>query len=185
MKGYKPFALTLILLLFLSFPAAGAERIVSLAPAVTEALFALGEGASVVGVTDFDVSPEEVLALPRVGGYLDPSLERILSLRPTLVVGTETFHGPLLERLATLVPRTLSLSLHRRLDDVEKALLALGGYLGKEAEARAPSGTGSTATWRLCGSALPSVSARGRPLCSSSSGPILSPLPEASTTSTT
>jgi iron complex transport system substrate-binding protein len=137
MKGYKPFALTLILLLFLSFPAAGAERIVSLAPAVTEALFALGEGASVVGVTDFDVSPEEVLALPRVGGYLDPSLERILSLRPTLVVGTETFHGPLLERLATLVPRTLSLSLHRRLDDVEKALLALGGYLGKEAEARA------------------------------------------------
>lgn len=132
----KGFAL-LLLVLFLPVTAGAGERIVSLAPAVTEALFALGEGASVVGVTDFDVSPEEVLSLPRVGGYLDPSLERILALRPTLVVGTETFHGPLLQRLASLVPRTLSLSLHRRLDDVEGALLVLGENLDKEAEARA------------------------------------------------
>lgn len=123
-------------LLLFSLPLWAEERIVSLAPAVTEALFALGEGDSVVGVTDFDISPEEVLALPRVGGYLDPSLEKILALQPTFVIGTVTFHGELLQRFEKMGLRTLALSLHRRLGDVEEALLALGESLGKEENAR-------------------------------------------------
>lgn len=129
--------LLLLLFLLVFLPRAGAEeRIVSLAPAITESLFALGAGASVVGVTDFDVSPE-ALSLPRVGGYLDPSLERILALRPTLVVGTVTFHGQLLRRLEELAIATKELSLHRGLDEVGTGLLSLGEVLGREGEANA------------------------------------------------
>jgi len=63
-----------------------ARRIVSLVPAVTEMLFAVGAGPQMVGVSSFDREPPEVDRLPRVGALLDPDLERILSLRPDLVV---------------------------------------------------------------------------------------------------
>ncbi len=63
------------------------RRIVSLAPSVTETLFALGLGDRVVGVTRFCTSPAEARSLPKVGGYLDVNYEEILALRPDLVVG--------------------------------------------------------------------------------------------------
>lgn len=95
-------------------------RIVSIVPALTEALFAVGAGAQVVGVGTFDTTPPEVASRPRVGGLLDPDLERIFALRPDLVVlygsqtdqqsqlvraGIDVFpyaHGGLTETLATL-----------------------------------------------------------------------------------
>ena len=62
------------------------RRIVSLIPAVTEILFAIGAGPQVVAVGSFDTYPPEVTKLPRVGALVDPDVERILSLRPDLVV---------------------------------------------------------------------------------------------------
>jgi len=62
------------------------QRIVALSPSVTELLFALGAGERVVGTTQHAIYPKEAAALPRVGGFFNPSLERILALRPTLVV---------------------------------------------------------------------------------------------------
>jgi len=62
------------------------QRIVSLAPSLTETLFALGVGERVVGVTRFCAHPSQVKELPKIGGYLDPSYEALLSLRPDLVV---------------------------------------------------------------------------------------------------
>ena len=69
-----------------------ATRIVSLVPNVTEMLFAVGAGMQVVGVSSYDDFPPETKALPRVGALLDPDTERILSLRPDLVVvyGSQT-----------------------------------------------------------------------------------------------
>jgi iron complex transport system substrate-binding protein len=61
-------------------------RVVCLIPAVTEMLFAMGAGGEVVAVGSFDRHPPEVAALPRVGALLDPDVEKILSLRPDLVV---------------------------------------------------------------------------------------------------
>ena len=58
--------------------AAAAERIVSLIPAVTEMIFAMGDGGRVVGVTSFDRFPPEVSRIARVGALLDPDVERIL-----------------------------------------------------------------------------------------------------------
>lgn len=65
---------------------APATRIVSLVPALTEMLFAIGAGPQVVGVSSFDEYPPEVQKLPRVGALIDPDTERILSLKPDLVV---------------------------------------------------------------------------------------------------
>jgi iron complex transport system substrate-binding protein len=64
-------------------------RIVSLAPSVTETLFALGAGPEVVGVSQYCDYPPQVRDLPRVGSFLTPNLEAIIALRPTLVVGLE------------------------------------------------------------------------------------------------
>ena len=61
-------------------------RIISLIPAVTEMLFAIGAGEQVIAVSSFDHYPPQVETLQRVGALLDPDLERILSLRPDLVV---------------------------------------------------------------------------------------------------
>ena len=62
------------------------KRIVSLAPALTEILFALDLGPRVVGVTQFCDWPPQVATLPRVGGYSNPSVEAILALQPDLVL---------------------------------------------------------------------------------------------------
>src|SRR5204863_4917016 len=62
------------------------KRIVSLVPSVTEMLFAVGAGPQMVGVGSYDNFPPEATKLPRVGALLDPDVERILSLRPDLVV---------------------------------------------------------------------------------------------------
>jgi iron complex transport system substrate-binding protein len=62
------------------------QRVVSLVPAVTEMLFAIGAGPRVVAVSSFDHWPPEVNKLTRVGGLLDPDIERIISLRPDLLI---------------------------------------------------------------------------------------------------
>lgn len=66
------------------------RRIVSLAPVVTETLFRLGRGDRVVGVTRFCDRPTEASKLEKVGGYVDISLERVLSLSPDLVIAMPT-----------------------------------------------------------------------------------------------
>jgi iron complex transport system substrate-binding protein len=79
---------TAIVAVLLSSAAAQSRpsRIISLIPAVTEMLFAIGAGDRVVGVGSFDRFPPDVERIPRVGALLDPDLERILSLRPDLVI---------------------------------------------------------------------------------------------------
>lgn len=64
-------------------------RIVSLAPSNTEILFALGLGSKVVGVTTYCDYPKAVKKKPKIGGFADPSLEKILAQEPDLVLATE------------------------------------------------------------------------------------------------
>ena len=67
-------------------PAATARRIVCVSPGLVEVLFTIGAGPKVVGCPDFLTAPPAALALPRVGGAFNPGLERILRLRPDLIV---------------------------------------------------------------------------------------------------
>jgi iron complex transport system substrate-binding protein len=73
-------------------PASRPSRIISLIPATTEMLFAIGAAPQIVAVGSFDSYPPEVQSLPRVGALLDPDVERILSLDPDLVVIYGTQH---------------------------------------------------------------------------------------------
>lgn len=67
-------------------PVGVAHRVVSLAPSVTEVMFALGVGDRLVGTCGQCNYPEAATRLPRVGGYLAPSVEAVLGARPDLVV---------------------------------------------------------------------------------------------------
>jgi iron complex transport system substrate-binding protein len=79
-----------VLLLLLAVATISAQirptRIISVVPAATEILFAIGAGPRVVAVSSFDHEPPEVNQLPRVGALMDPDVERILSLKPDLIV---------------------------------------------------------------------------------------------------
>ena len=65
----------------------GTRRIISLAPSVTETLFAVGAGPQVVGVSQYCDYPPEARRLPRIGSFLTPNIEAIVALKPTLVIG--------------------------------------------------------------------------------------------------
>lgn len=107
-------------------------RVVSLSPSTTEALFAIGAGELVVGRSRHCDYPPAAVGLPAVGGFADPSIEAIVGLAPTLVVGARGPAGPVLEKtllargIATSFPETESLA------QIEAMVLELGRRLGHE-----------------------------------------------------
>ncbi|MEN6355542.1 MAG: cobalamin-binding protein [Armatimonadota bacterium] len=68
--------------------AAAVNRIVSLAPSITETVFALGAGDRLVGVTRYCCYPPEAKKIAKIGGYIDPNFEAIVRLKPDLVIVT-------------------------------------------------------------------------------------------------
>lgn len=62
------------------------QRIITLAPSITETAFALGLDEKIIAVTDFCDYPEETHNLPKVGGFINPNLEAIIGLQPDLVI---------------------------------------------------------------------------------------------------
>ena len=106
------------------------QRIVSVVPALTEALFAIGASDQIVGVGSFDTMPSEIISLPRVGGLLDPDLEQIFSLRPDLVVlyGSQADQ---IEQLTRAGIATFSY-IHGGLADSLSTLRRLGARAGRE-----------------------------------------------------
>jgi iron complex transport system substrate-binding protein len=117
--------------------AVGASRVVSISPSTTEAAFAIGAGALVVGRSKYCDYPPEAARLPVVGGFSDPNLEAILALAPTLVIGARGPAGPAIEQalnahgIATFFPETESLA------QIEAMLTELGKRLDHAAGAAA------------------------------------------------
>ena len=113
---------------------AAAARIVSLVPAVTEMVFALGAGDRVVGVSSFDRFPPEVARIPRVGALLDPDVERILSLRPDLVVAYRSQTDLLTQLARAGIPAFVYA--HAGLADVTSTLRLVGERVGAAGRAQ-------------------------------------------------
>jgi iron complex transport system substrate-binding protein len=115
---------------------APAQRIVSLAPHATELLFAAGAGKRVVGVSAFSDYPDAARSLPQVSGGMHQDMERILALRPDLVVGWQSGNTRAdLEKLTALgIP--VFLAEPQRLDAIPDTLLRLGRLAGSEREAQ-------------------------------------------------
>jgi iron complex transport system substrate-binding protein len=116
------------LLLAVNLWGAGAQRIVSTAPHVTETLFAMGLGPRVVGVTIYCKYPEEALRLPKIGTLLKPDVEAIVALRPDLVVVTDQ-HGHLAEELARLHIPSVEMQ-SQNLDAIYAGARAIGKAAG-------------------------------------------------------
>lgn len=111
------------------------KRIVSLAPSLTEMLFAIGAGDAVVGVTRFDDYPAAVHSLPKVGGFIDPDPEAVLALHPDLVVAVPTSGGRrIVDTLVRLETPVLVLPA-ARVGDMWVALEALGKAVGRASAA--------------------------------------------------
>jgi iron complex transport system substrate-binding protein len=124
------------------------RRIVSLVPSVTETLFAIGAGPQVVGVSSYDREPPEVARLPRVGALIDPNVERILSLRPDLLI-VYASQSDLREQMRRAGIETWPFA-HAGLADVARVTTEIGVLTGhpREAEALAASITGQLARVR-------------------------------------
>jgi ABC-type Fe3+-hydroxamate transport system substrate-binding protein len=108
--------------------ASGPRRIISLVPAVTEMLFAIGAGGRVIAVSSFDRFPPEVATLPRVGALIDPDTERILSLRPDLVAIYHTQQDVRAQLARAQVP--VFVYEHAGLADVTATLRQVGQRVG-------------------------------------------------------
>lgn len=125
--------LRLFLLLAVWISLEGSERIIALSPSINEILYALGAGDDVVANTEYCNYPDEAKRKPKVGGYFSPSLEKIVALKPTLVIAQDN-NALLASKLDRLGIRTVVV----RIDtyaSVRNSFATIGRAAGKGAKA--------------------------------------------------
>ncbi|HSG99567.1 MAG TPA: helical backbone metal receptor [candidate division Zixibacteria bacterium] len=106
------------------------QRVVSLAPSITELVYTLGADSVLVGVTRYCVYPPAADTLPEVGGYLDVNLEALLALEPELVI-TLVEHGELQEQLRKLNVEYLAVN-HQTVAGILESFTQVGARLAPE-----------------------------------------------------
>lgn len=113
------------------------ERIVSISPSTTEAVYAVGAGDRLVGRSRYCDYPPEVARLPQVGGFVDPSLEAILALTPDLVIGGRGPAGDAITKklegrgIPTFFPKTETLA------EIDAMILGVGDRTDRATAAKA------------------------------------------------
>ena len=120
------------LALFLAAGAVFCQRVISLAPGLTEIVFAIGRGDTLVGVTKFCDYPEAARRIPKIGGFLDVSMEALVALDPDIVVAYPEHAG----RMKALPAQVRLVTVrHDRLSDLLLSIQEIGKALdeGKEA----------------------------------------------------
>jgi len=109
------------------------QRIISAVPNVTEMLFAFGLGDRVIAVGDYDQFPPEVAAKQRIGGLLNPNIEKIIELKPDLVITYGT-QDVLRDRLQSVGIRMYPF-VHGNVEHTLQFMLDLGHTLGADLRA--------------------------------------------------
>ena len=110
------------------------QRIISVSPAVTEMLYGIGAFDRVVAVTDYCLYPPEAKALPKVGGWATPSVERVASFHPDLVVLSDA-QTPFLEMPLIQLGIRTAIARSQRVDDAFLAIMTLGKATGNVRQA--------------------------------------------------
>ncbi len=111
------------------------QRIISLSPNLTEIIFLLDAGQQLAGRTDFCDYPAEAQAKPSIGGIINPSLERLVSLEPDLVLAARGVHAAFLDRLREMQIPFLGYD-PQTLDDVIALVGRIGRITGHEQQGR-------------------------------------------------
>jgi len=124
---------TFLILLIFVLTASAQQRIVSLSPSITEIIYALGAGSELVATSSYSLYPKEAQALPVIGGYTHPNIEKIISYSPTLVVG-QSFNTQTLEKLHYFHIKTVKLKL-KTLQNIQNSILLLAQTISKTKEA--------------------------------------------------
>ena len=106
------------------------ERIVSLAPSITEILYYLGLGDRVVGVTKFSYYPPEAKQKPDVGSYVKVNIESIITLGPEIVIGTADGNEPKVVDLLEQAGIDVYIINPRNVRDVIKTIALIGHVCG-------------------------------------------------------
>jgi iron complex transport system substrate-binding protein len=137
-------------------------RIISLTPSTTEILYGVGAFDRVVAVSDYCTYPPGVAKLPRVGGWNNPNMEQIASLRPDLVIFSDAQAQFVKDKVEAAGVRTLAVP-SQTLEDAYKSIELVGQATGEEEAARRllEQTRGSVETVRLATERLP----RLRVLC--------------------
>lgn len=108
------------------------QRVVSLAPGITEMIFSLGREQLLLATVEFSNYPEAARQLPRIGSYIRPDLEKIVALNPDLVLATRDGNPRhLIEQLGRLQIPVYAID-PRNLEQIGVSLVALGKLLRAE-----------------------------------------------------
>ena len=119
-----------ILITLLSLTLNAKERIITLSPSLNEIVYALDMGQDVVGNTQYCQYPKETIDIPKVGGYFSPSLEKIVSLKPTVVLMQKNNHK-LNRELNRLKIKTEMIKIDT-LKSIDASIIKLGKIFKKE-----------------------------------------------------
>jgi iron complex transport system substrate-binding protein len=113
------------------------QRIICLAPSLTETVYALGLGDAIAGVTDYTTFPPKARTKPSVGGLVDPSMEKIMSLHPDLVLAMDEINRKeTVEQLERFGISVFVISPHG-LQGILLSIQHIGEVLNRTSEARA------------------------------------------------
>jgi len=116
--------------------AAYPERIVCLTEETTEVLYRLGAGDKVVGVSGYTVRPPEARLKPKVSAFISANIEKILSLRPDLVLTFSDLQADIVRELIRRGAWVMAFN-QRSIEEIHRMIHVLGGLIGKEEEASA------------------------------------------------
>lgn len=118
---------TLFILLFFTLILGANERIISLSPSITEIIYALKKGDTIVATSEYSLYPKDAQNLPVIGGYSNPNIEKIIALSPTLVIGHD-FGRSTLEKLERFNIKTLTLKL-QTIDEIKNSIKKVANEL--------------------------------------------------------
>ena len=124
----------ILFILILCINLLGDERIVTLSPSINEIVYAVGEGQNVVANTKHCDFPEESKSVPKIGGYNDISLEKILDVKPTIVIGQD-YDEKLIQNLKSLNIKVLSYKTNT-IENIKNTILELGILFKKEEKSK-------------------------------------------------
>lgn len=132
--GIRSDTMRLIWLLLLSLSLFADERIVTLSPAIAEITADLGAQEAIVGVSEYTYYPQTLQTRPKIGGYFSLSLEKIIALKPTLVIGLP-HQAKTLKELEAFKIKTLQVKLGK-IGEIKSSITAIAKTIRREKKAK-------------------------------------------------